>query len=80
MDALDKIAWMVEADGWALEAIPARPDVTPPNPGYAYSIGLPAAVEFPEVAVFGLTPVAAKGQVAELMNKNLVFFNPLAFG
>jgi hypothetical protein len=63
MDALDKIAWMVEADGWALEAIPARPEVTPPNPAYAYSIGLPAAVEFPEIAVFGLTPVAAKGLV-----------------
>ena len=63
LDALDKIGWMVESTGWALEAVPARPDVTPPNPAYAYSIGLPAAVGFPEVAVFGLTPVAAKGLV-----------------
>lgn len=62
-DDLDKIDWMIETTGWALEAVAARPDVTPPNPAYAYSIGLPAAVGFPEVAVFGLTPVAAKGLV-----------------
>ena len=62
LDALDKIDWMIESTGWALEAVPARPDVVPPNPAYAYSIGLPAAVDFPEVAVFGLTPVAAKGE------------------
>ena len=62
-DALDKIAWMIESTGWALESVAARPDVTPPNPAYAYSIGLPAAVDFPEVAVFGLTPVAATGLV-----------------
>jgi hypothetical protein len=61
--ALDKINWMIESTGWALEAVPARPEVMPPNPTYAYSIGLPAAVDFPEVAVFGLTPVAAKGLV-----------------
>jgi hypothetical protein len=63
LDALDKIEWMIESTGWALEAVAARPDVVPPNPAYAYSIGLPAAVDFPEVAVFGLTPVAAKGLV-----------------
>ena len=63
LDALDKIEWMIESTGWALEAVPARPDVVAPDPAYAYSIGLPAAVGFPEVAVFGLTPVAAKGLV-----------------
>lgn len=60
----DKIEWMIETDGWALEAVGARPETDPPTPGYAYSIGLPAAVDFPEVAVFGLTPVAAKGLVS----------------
>ena len=59
----EKIEWMIETTGWALEPVPADPDSDPPAPGYAYSIGLPAAVRFPEVAVFGLTPVAANGLV-----------------
>jgi hypothetical protein len=59
----EKIAWMIETTGWALEPVPADTATEPPTPGYAYSIGLPAAVEFPEVAVFGLTPVAANGLV-----------------
>jgi Domain of unknown function (DUF4262) len=57
----EKIAWMIETTGWALESVAARTDVEPPNPSYTYTIGVPAAVGFPEVAVFGLTPVAAKG-------------------
>ena len=63
LSALDKIELMIESTGWALESVGARPDLDPPSPAYAYTIGLPAAVEFPEVAVFGLTPVAAKGLV-----------------
>lgn len=63
MGALDKIEWMIESTGWAFESVPARPDLDPPSPTYGYTIGLPAAVEFPEIAVFGLTPVAAKGLV-----------------
>jgi hypothetical protein len=61
MSALDKIEWMIEVDGWALEAVTAVPDSDPPSPAYAYTIAFPSAVAFPEVAVFGLTPVAAKG-------------------
>lgn len=59
----EKIEWMVEQEGWALEPVHERPDTDPPLPAYAYSIGVPAAVGFPEIAVFGLTPVAAKGLV-----------------
>ncbi len=59
----EKIAWMIETTGWALEPVPADVETDPPTPGYAYSIGLPDAVGFPEVAVFGLTPVAANGLV-----------------
>ncbi len=57
----DKIDFMIETNGWAIEVV--QPDVAndPPTPGYAYSIGLTADVGFPEVAVFGLTPAAAKG-------------------
>jgi len=47
----------------ALEPVAARYETDPPVPAYAYTIGLPAAVEFPEVLVFGLTPVAARGLI-----------------
>lgn len=61
MEHRDKIAWMIETTGWAIEPIPARADLDPPIPGYAYTIGLETAFEFPEVVVFGLMPAAAKG-------------------
>jgi Domain of unknown function (DUF4262) len=57
----EKIEWMIETNGWALEAITPRADTDPPVPAYAYTIGVPAAAGFPEVAVFGLTPAAANG-------------------
>jgi hypothetical protein len=57
----EKIEWMIESNGWALEAIAPRVDTDPPTPAYAYTIGVPAAVGFPELAVFGLTPAAANG-------------------
>ena len=59
----EKIEWMIETNGWALEPVVAQPDADPPTPSYAYSIGMPDAVLFPDVAVFGLTPVAANGLV-----------------
>jgi hypothetical protein len=61
MSPLEKIDWMVETDGFAVE--PVLPDATtdPPRPAYAYTIGFSAGVAFPEVVVFGLTPVAARG-------------------
>ena len=57
----EKIEWMIETNGWALEPVAPRSDIDPPVPGYAYTIGLPALTGFPEVVVFGLTPVAANG-------------------
>lgn len=63
MGTLDKVEWMIESNGWAIEAVPADPDTDPPSPGYAYSIGMLTAVGFPDVAVFGLTPAAANGLV-----------------
>jgi hypothetical protein len=61
MSGRDKIEFMIETSGWALEAVLPDADSLPPTPGYAYTIGLTADVGFAEVAVFGLTPVAAKG-------------------
>lgn len=57
----EKIEWMIETDGYAIE--PVAPDVSsdPPRAGYTYTIGFPAHAEFPDVVVFGLRPVAAKG-------------------
>ena len=59
----EKIEWMIETNGWALEPVEARPSTDPPTPAYAYSIGMSDAVAFPDVAVFGLTPIAANGLV-----------------
>ena len=55
----EKIEWMIETNGWALEPVAPDAEHDPPTPGYAYSMGLPEAVGFPEVVVFGLAPVAA---------------------
>ena len=59
----EKIEWMIETNGWALEPVTPRPDTDPPTPAYAYTIGVPALVGFPEIAVFGLTPVASNGLI-----------------
>ncbi len=59
----EKIEWMIETNGWALE--PVAPDYTsdPPAAGYAYTIGMPEAHRFADIVVFGLTPVAVKGLI-----------------
>lgn len=59
----EKIEWMIEANGWALEPVAPSIDTDPPTPSYAYTIGVPAHVGFAEIAVFGLTPVAANGLI-----------------
>ncbi len=63
MEHRDKIAWMIETSGWALEPVAGRSDTDPPRPPYAYTIGLETTFDFPEVVVFGLTPVAARGLI-----------------
>jgi hypothetical protein len=59
----EKIEWMIETNGWALEPVAPRADTDPPTPAYAYTIGVPALVGFPEIALFGLTPVASNGLI-----------------
>ena len=66
----EKIEWMIETDGFAVEPVPPRADSEPPQAGYTYTIGFPEHTGFPDVVVFGLTPVAARGLiglVAELL-------------
>lgn len=57
----EKIGWMVETKGYAVEPVPARLDTDPPLAGYVYTIGFPEAFGFPDVVVFGLAPAAASG-------------------
>jgi hypothetical protein len=66
----EKIEWMIETHGWAMEPVAARTDIHPPRAGYVYTIGFPEAFGFPEVVVFGLTPSAARGlfdMIADLL-------------
>ena len=63
MDAAEKIEWMIETNGWALEPVAPAADTVPPTPSYAYTIGVPDLTGFPEMAVFGLTPSAANGLI-----------------
>jgi hypothetical protein len=64
----EKIEWMIETNGWALEAVTPRSDLDPPVPAHAYTIGLPAAVGFPEIALYGLTPAAANGLLSMVVD------------
>ena len=57
----EKIEWMVETHGWAMEPVAANHETDPPMAGYVYTIGYPEAFGFPEVVLFGLTPSAARG-------------------
>ena len=57
----EKIEWMIEEHGWAIEPVAAQPDLDPPIAGYVYTIGFPEAFVFPEVVLFGLQPSAARG-------------------
>lgn len=61
IDHAEKIEWMIETKGYAVEPVGADPATDPPSPAYTYTIGVPAAVGFSEISVFGLTPVASSG-------------------
>ena len=67
MEHRDKIAWMIETSGWAIEPVPPDPNTNPPTAGYAHTIGLPTTFGFADVVVFGLTPVAARGLLGEVV-------------
>jgi hypothetical protein len=61
MSHRDKIEFMLEREGWALDAVPARADIDPPIPRYAYTVGFEDRFGFPELCLFGLAPVACRG-------------------
>jgi hypothetical protein len=59
MDHGDKLAWMIETNGWAAIPVPVVED--PPRPGYTYTVGFTVTFDHPELVIFGLQPVAARG-------------------
>jgi len=68
IDHADKIEWMIETDGFAVEPVPMDLESDPPRAGYTYTIGLPAHVGFPEVVVFGLKPAQARNLLVLVRN------------
>lgn len=59
----ERIAFMIETDGFAIEAVPPDPSADPPRGAYTYTIGFPDYTGFADVVVCGLTPVAARGLI-----------------
>lgn len=64
MSHREKIEFMLERQGWAIDAVPATAD--PPFPRYAHTIGFEDRFAFPDLCVFGLAPVACQGLFALL--------------
>ena len=48
----EKIEWMIEEHGWAIEPVTAQPDLDPPLPLHLHD-RLSAGVRLPEVVLFG---------------------------
>jgi hypothetical protein len=61
MSHRDKVEFMLEREGWALDTGADRPASDPPLPHYAFTIGFEDRFDFPEVCVVGLSPVACRG-------------------
>ncbi|MEZ5382322.1 MAG: DUF4262 domain-containing protein [Microthrixaceae bacterium] len=61
LELVDKLAWMIETQGYAVE--PVKPLEAPegPRPGYTFTVGFEATWGHPEVALWGLAPAAARG-------------------
>lgn len=60
MDHLDKLAWVIEEQGWVAD--PVEPVQGPsPRAGFTYTIGFETTFDQPEVVIFGLQAVAARG-------------------
>ena len=47
----EKIEWMIETDGFAVEPVPPDPTSDPPQAGYTYTIGFPDHAGFPDLVL-----------------------------
>ncbi|HEC08800.1 MAG TPA: DUF4262 domain-containing protein [Acidimicrobiales bacterium] len=70
MEHMDKIHWLIENRGWAVEPVRPDPSSEPPRPSYSYTLGLEALIGHPEIVIMGLAPVAASG-LLDLVVANL---------
>ena len=57
----EKIEFMLEREGWAIDAVPANPTFDPPIPTFSYTVGFAPRFGLGELSIFGLTPVACRG-------------------
>ena len=58
MSHRDKVEFMLEREGWAIDTVAGRADTFP---RYSFTIGFEDRFGFPEVCVVGLSPVACRG-------------------
>lgn len=69
MEHRDKLAWIVGEHGWAAE--PVAPVEGPDSrPGYTYTIGFETTFGEPEVVIFGLQAVAARGLLGMIADQH----------
>ena len=61
LDLRDKLAWMVETQGYAVEPVKPINEPGVAHPGYTFTVGFEATWGHPEVAIWGLAPSAARG-------------------
>ena len=61
MSQRDKIEFMLEREGWAMDAVRANTASDPPIPTYSYTEGFTDRFGFPEVCCFGLNPSDCRG-------------------
>jgi hypothetical protein len=69
MDHADKIAWIIEEQGWAAEPVRAV-EGPEPRPPYTYTIGFETHFGQPEVVVFGLGGAAARGLLGMIADQH----------
>ena len=69
MEHMDKLAWVIEDQGWVADPVEADAG-PPPRPGYTYTIGFETAFDRPEVVIFGLQAVAARGLLGMIADQH----------
>ena len=67
MEHEEKLAWMLDNQGWGIEPVgpSGQEDL---RAAYSYSFGLESLVGHPDIVIFGLTPVAARGLLDLIVN------------
>ena len=68
MEHDEKLQWMRETHGWGIEPV-APSDREQLRAAYSYTFGLEALIGHPEIVIFGLAPVAARGLLDLIVNR-----------